>query len=37
VPTPVNELLQRLAAAAARDGTQPGSLPLADLLALLPT
>ncbi len=36
VPTPVNELLQRLAAEAARSGAAPGSLPLAELLAMLP-
>ncbi len=33
VPTPVNELLQRLAADAARAGLEPGSMPLDDLVA----
>lgn len=33
VPTPVNELLQRLAAEAARAGAKPGSMSLDDLVA----
>ncbi|MEJ7597756.1 MAG: 2-dehydropantoate 2-reductase N-terminal domain-containing protein [Kofleriaceae bacterium] len=36
VPTPVNEFLQRIANERARAGTQPGSLPLAELLAMAP-
>jgi 2-dehydropantoate 2-reductase len=36
VPTPVNRLLQQLATTAARDGLRPGSMPAADLLAMLP-
>jgi 2-dehydropantoate 2-reductase len=35
VPTPANELLQRLANEAAREGRRPGSLGERDLLALL--
>jgi 2-dehydropantoate 2-reductase len=35
IPTPVNELLQRLARQAARDGTSPGSVPLEDLVSML--
>ena len=35
VPTPVNEVLQRAANAAAREGRAPGSLDLADLRAML--
>ena len=35
VPTPVNDLLQRAANAAARDGHTPGSVPIADLEAQL--
>ena len=36
VPTPVNELLQRLAGQAAAAGHPPGRMPVDDLLALLP-
>jgi 2-dehydropantoate 2-reductase len=36
VPTPVNHLLQRLATAAAREGRRPGSLPVDELLEMLP-
>jgi len=36
VPTPVNQLLQRLATSAAREGRQPGTLPLAELIQMLP-
>jgi 2-dehydropantoate 2-reductase len=35
VPTPVNELLQRLARNLAREGKAPGSIPADDFLALL--
>ncbi|MEH0447131.1 MULTISPECIES: ketopantoate reductase family protein [unclassified Streptomyces] len=37
VPTPLNELLQRLANEFARERRAPGSLPLPDLLALVDT
>jgi len=37
VPTPMNEFLQRVAAEAARAGTKPGALPLAELIAKAPT
>ena len=36
VPTPVNQLLQRLATSAAREGRRPGTLPLAELIQMLP-
>ena len=36
VPTPVNLLLQQLAAAAAREGTKPGTLAAEDLIRMLP-
>ena len=36
VPTPVNQLLQRLAGAAARAGDRPGTLPAEDLIQMLP-
>jgi 2-dehydropantoate 2-reductase len=36
VPTPVNLLLQHLAGAAAREGRRPGTLPLAELIQMLP-
>jgi 2-dehydropantoate 2-reductase len=36
VPTPVNLLLQRLAATAAREGWRPGSLPAQELIQMLP-
>jgi 2-dehydropantoate 2-reductase len=36
VATPVNLLLQRLAATAAREGRRPGSLPIAELIQMLP-
>jgi 2-dehydropantoate 2-reductase len=36
VPTPVNELLQRLAATAARQGQRPGTLPVDELIQMLP-
>jgi 2-dehydropantoate 2-reductase len=36
VPTPVNGLLQRLAATAAREGRRPGTLPAAELIQMLP-
>ena len=36
VPTPVNLLLQRLAATAAREGRRPGTFPLEDLIQMLP-
>ena len=36
VPTPVNLVLQRLAGAAAREGRRPGTLPVADLIQMLP-
>jgi 2-dehydropantoate 2-reductase len=36
VATPVNRLLQHLAATAARDGQPPGSLPVAELIQMLP-
>jgi len=35
VATPVNRLLQRLAATAAREGRRPGSLPIAELIQML--
>ncbi len=37
VPTPVNLLLQQLAGTAAREGRRPGTLPLAELIQMLPT
>jgi 2-dehydropantoate 2-reductase len=37
VPTPVNLVLQQLAATAAREGRRPGSLPVAELIRMLPT
>jgi 2-dehydropantoate 2-reductase len=37
VPTPVNLLLQRLAATAARDGRRPGEMPVDELLRMLPS
>jgi len=36
VPTPVNLLLQQLSTAAARDGMRPGSLPVDELIQMLP-
>ena len=36
VPTPVNELLQQLAAEASRTGRPPGSLTVEELLARMP-
>ena len=36
VPTPVNQVLQRLATSAAREGRRPGTLPLAELIQMLP-
>ena len=36
VPTPVNLLLQQLAAAAAREGDRPGSLEVDELIRMLP-
>jgi 2-dehydropantoate 2-reductase len=36
VPTPVNLVLQRVAAEAAREGRRPGSLPVAELIQMLP-
>ena len=36
VATPVNHLLQRLAAAAAREGRRPGTLPVDELIQMLP-
>src|SRR3954468_20287952 len=36
VPTPVNLLLQQLATAAAREGQRPGSLPVDELIRMLP-
>jgi 2-dehydropantoate 2-reductase len=36
VPTPVNLLLQQLAAAAAREGDRPGSLAVEELIRMLP-
>jgi 2-dehydropantoate 2-reductase len=36
VPTPVNLLLQQLAATAAREGQRPGSLPVDELIRMLP-
>ena len=36
VPTPVNLLLQQLAAGAAREGRRPGTLPVAELIQMLP-
>lgn len=36
VPTPVNLLLQQLAASAAREGRRPGTLPIAELIQMLP-
>ncbi len=36
VPTPVNLLLQQLAAGAAREGRGPGTLPVAELIQMLP-
>ena len=36
VPTPVNELLQRMAGRAARDGTAPGSISPDELIQMLP-
>jgi 2-dehydropantoate 2-reductase len=37
VPTPVNDLLQRLAARMAREGKPPGSMPVEEVMALLPS
>jgi 2-dehydropantoate 2-reductase len=37
VPTPVNLLLQRLAAAAAREGRRPGTLSIDELIRMLPS
>jgi 2-dehydropantoate 2-reductase len=36
IPTPVNLLLQRLATVAAREGRRPGTLPVAELIQMLP-
>jgi 2-dehydropantoate 2-reductase len=36
VPTPVNRVLQRLAAEAAREGRRPGTLPVDELIQMLP-
>jgi 2-dehydropantoate 2-reductase len=36
VPTPVNLLLQQLATTAARDGRRPGTLPVHELIQMLP-
>jgi 2-dehydropantoate 2-reductase len=36
VPTPVNHLLQRLATTAAREGRRPGTMPVAELIRMLP-
>ena len=36
VPTPVNLLLQQLATTAARDGRRPGTLPVDELIQMLP-
>jgi 2-dehydropantoate 2-reductase len=36
VPTPVNLLLQQLATTAARDGSRPGTFPVAELIRMLP-
>jgi 2-dehydropantoate 2-reductase len=36
VPTPVNELLQRMAGRAAREGTPPGSISPDELIRMLP-
>jgi 2-dehydropantoate 2-reductase len=37
IPTPVNLLLQRLAATAAREGRRPGTLPVDELIRMLPS
>jgi 2-dehydropantoate 2-reductase len=37
VPTPVNLLLQQLAGTAAREGRRPGTLPIAELIQMLPS
>jgi 2-dehydropantoate 2-reductase len=36
VPTPVNHLLQRLATTAAREGRRPGTMPVDELIRMLP-
>jgi hypothetical protein len=37
VPTPVNDLLQRLASQMAREGKPPGSMAVEEVIALLPS